>query len=1017
MTTLSAFGLSRSRLTLFVMFSVIVTGMILYSGFPKREDPEITIRTAVVSVEFTGSGPERIEKLIADKVERKIREIPEVDEITTLITADRMRTNVNLRDEINDLSPVWQELRDKMEEIERELPDGAQGPFVDTNFGDVTIASIAMTAEGFDYAEMEDVAKELQRVLYTVDGVAKVSLRGVQDERIWLEIDAERLAAIGIQISTLIDDLQNQNVVLPAGTLNAGGSSVLLEASGDFKSVEQIENLLTRVNNSDEFVRLQDLMTVRRGFVSPKDKPVYFNGEPAVVITVEMQSGYDIQAIGESLRREVAAFDRELPLPIGFVLNFATFQPDKVTFAVNNAISNVLQTFVVVFLIVLSLLGLRSGLVIASIVPFSMMFALIGMGLLQISLEQISIAAVIISLGLLVDNGVVIVEDIMRRVGEGTPSEEAARLAGSQFAVPLLVSSLTTIFAFLPFFLLVGNEGEYAFSLGAVVAVTLLGSWLSSLYFLPFIASRFLRVEKMTTHKPKEELKEPGRWGGLYQSLLARCLTMPFVVIAAAYGAVVFSVTLFGAVPQEQFPESDRDQLLIYMELPKGSHISETERSALAITEWLNDKSINPEVENSIVYVGDGGPRFYLALDPMDQSPSNAFFLINTVDYPGALVLTERARKHLNENHPEGRYKIKRLGMGPSESGIVEIELSGPDLNRLMGLATEVEGLFAAAPGMIQNENDWGNKIIRVVIDVDQDKARRLGITSESTSQLLNAYFDGFQASIYREDDQSIPILLRASEKNRDSLEDLLSISIAGNGEILSLEQVATFDAAEEFSQIRRKNQVRTIIVSAKSASLTAADLLAEVQPGLDALDLSGGYDFVIEGETASAGEINGKLAAGLPPAFALMLLAIIYQFNSFRRAIMVFMTIPLIIIGVPLGLLLTGEPMSFFGTLGLISLAGIIINNAIVLIDQIDIERKSLAVPEAIKAAAAKRLRPILLTSATTVLGLLPLYLFGGALWSPLAVVMMGGLVVASLLTLLFVPATYQLMYRNAEA
>jgi len=1014
MTTLSAFGLSRSRLTLFVMFSVIVTGMLLYSGFPKREDPEITIRTAVVSVVFTGSGPERIEKLIADKVERKIREIPEVDEIKTLISADQMRTNVNLRDEINDLSPVWQELRDKMEEIARELPDGAQGPFVDTNFGDVTIASIAMTAEGFNYAEMEEAAKELQRVLYTVDGVAKVALRGVQDERIWLEIDAERLASIGIQISTLIDDLQNQNVVLPAGTLNAGGTSVLLEASGDFKSVEQIENLLTRVNNSDEFVRLQDLMTVRRGFVSPKEKPVYFNGEPAVVITVDMQSGFDIQAIGESLRQEISDFENTLP--IGFTLSFATFQPDKVTFAVNDAISNVLQTFVVVFLIVLSLLGLRSGLVIASIVPFSMMFALIGMGLLQISLEQISIAAVIISLGLLVDNGVVIVEDILRRVGEGTPSEEAARQAGSQFAIPLLVSSLTTIFAFLPFFLLVGNEGEYAFSLGAVVAVTLLGSWLSSLYFLPFIASRFLSAEKLKTQKPKEESSEPGRWGGLYQSLLVRCLSVPFVVIAAAYGAVVFSLTLFGSVPQEQFPESDRDQLLIYMELQKGTHISETEQSALEITNWLNDTDINPEVKNSIVYVGDGGPRFYLALDPMDQNPAHAFFLINTVDYEGALTLSERARKHLNENHPEGRYKIKRLGMGPSESGIVEIEISGPDLNRLMGLAKEVENLFAAAPGMIQNENDWGNKIIRVVIDVDQDKARRLGITSESTSQLLNAYFDGFEASIYREDDQSIPILLRASEKNRDSLEDLLSISIAGNGEILSLEQVATFDAAEEFAQIRRKNQVRTIIVSAKSASLTAADLLAEVQPGLDALDLTGGYEFVIEGETASAGEINGKLAAGLPPAFALMLLAIIYQFNSFRRAIMVFMTIPLIIIGVPIGLLLTGEPMSFFGTLGLISLAGIIINNAIVLIDQIDIERKTLAVADAIKAAAAKRLRPILLTSATTVLGLLPLYLFGGALWSPLAVVMMGGLIVASLLTLLFVPATYQLMYRNAD-
>lgn len=1018
MTSLTDFGLSRARFTLFVMFSLIVTGAMLYSSFPKREDPEITIRTAVVTVTFPGMGPERIEKLITDQVERKIREIPEVDEIETLLTSERMTTHVMLHDTVLDLSPVWQELRDKMEEVERDLPDGARGPFVNSNFGDVTIATVAMTADGFSYREMEVAAKELQRELYMVPGIAKASLFGVQEERVWLEIDAERLAAIGIQIGTLIQDLQAQNVVLPAGTLNAAGTAVLLEASGDFKSIEDIENLLTQVQGLDEFVRLRDLMRVKRGYISPPDKPVYFNGEPALAIGIEMQSGYDIQAIGESLEAKIAAFENTLP--IGFELTFATFQPEKVVRAVNDAISNVIQTFAVVFLIVLAFLGLRSGLVIASIVPFAVMFALIGMRILEISLEQVSIAAVIISLGLLVDNGVVVVEDILRRVGDGVTPEDAARHAGKQFTVPLLVSSLTTIFAFLPFFLLEGNEGEYAFSLGSVVAMTLIGSWLSSLYFLPFFAARFLTSKEDADTSPKETAGEPETpakepvWTARYTALLEKCLSVPVLVIAAGYLAVVLAGMLFSYVPQQQFPESDRNQVLVYFDLPKGSHVTATEESTLKITDWLNDREANPGILNSVVYVGDGGPRFYLALNPKDENPSGAFFLINTVDYASAKEFSARARTYLNEQHPEGRYKIKHLAMGASESGIVEVHITGPNLDRLLGMAGEVEALFASAPGMIENENNWGNKIIKVEIDVDQDKARRLGVTSESTSQLLNAYFDGYEASLYREDDQSIPIVLRASEHNRDSIEDLLSISVAGDGQIISLEQVAVLKPSIEFSQIRRKDQVRTIIVAAKSGVLTAGDLLAHIQPGLDNLDLTGGYALEIDGEVASADEINGKLAAGLPAAFALMVMAIIFQFNSFRRAAIVFMTVPLVIIGVPIALLITGEPMSFFGTLGLISLAGIIINNAIVLIDQIDIERKTADVATAIKVAAAKRLRPILLTSTTTAIGLLPLYLFGSALWSPLAAVMIGGLVVASALTLVFVPAAYRLMYRT---
>ena len=1012
---LTPFGIGRSQFTILAMIGLVMTGLLLYSDFPKREDPEITIRTALVTAEFAGMTPERVEQLIADPVERKIRAIPEVEDIETLLSTGQMRVQVTLKDQVFDLEPIWQELRDKMEEVARELPDNTRGPFVNTDFGNVAIATIAVTGDGFSYREIEDTAEALQQHLYTVSGISKASIYGIQEERIWLELEEERLASIGSQINTLINDIQKQNIILPGGTLDADGTSILLETSGDFEQVIDIRNVLTRVESIDDFVRLNDLLSVRRGFVSPHEKPVYFNGKPALVVSVEMQSGQDIAQVGRDLKQ--AAQEFETRQPIGIDLSFATFQPEKVERSVNDAVTNVGQTFVVVLIVVLIFLTPRAGLVVSSIVPFAIMFALIGMNVLGIELEQVSIAAIIISLGLLVDNGVVIVEDILRRVQAGSRRSEAALAAGRQFAVPLLISSMTTVFAFMPLLLLEGSEGEYAFSLGAVVALTLLGSWIAAFYFLPFTAANVLKPHSQQKTQDPDNPSGFLKWlYDTYARLLAIALKSPHATIGACYALVGLAAFLFSMVPNQMFPLSDRNQILIFMDMPQGTHISATEASSLAVGRWLSDTDQNPEVQNHIVYVGDGGPRFYLSLNPNEPNPSSSFFLVNTDDLAGALALSRRAERYFVENHPEARFKIKQLSMGASESGIVEVEIKGPDLDRLLSLAEKVENAFAEAPGIVQNENDWGNKIIKAAIEINQDKARRLGITSEDMAQLLSAYFDGFQVSEYREDDKSIPVVLRATERSRDSVEDLLNIIVGGNNEIVSLEQVAVLVPQIEFSQIRRKNQERTIIVSAKSRDLTAGELLASIQDDLDALDLSGGYEVTIAGETATNSEINGKLGAGLPVALMLMLLAIVYQFNSFRRTLIVFMTIPLVVVGAPMGLLLTGEPMSFFGTLGLISLAGIIINNSIILIDQIDEELRSAPLKQAIETAARRRLRPILLTSATTILGLVPLYLFGGAMWSPLAVVMMAGLGAASLITVFFVPSAFMVLFERGD-
>ena len=554
-----------------------------------------------------------------------------------------------------------------------------------------------------------------------------------------------------------------------------------------------------------------------------------------------------------------------------------------------------------------------------------------------------------------------------------------------------------------------GTEGEFAFSLGAVVGVMLLGSWLTAMYILPALNVWLSGMPKK--HK-EEEVEKENRLVTIYGSIVSMCLGFAPVIILVAYGAVYGATQLFSNVKQEMFPLSERAEFLIYLDMPKGTAISRTEQEALAVEKWLLDEEQNPGVRDTTVFVGDGGPRFYLALNPADTNPASAFILVNTNSYEDAVNLANSAFWYLNENHPAARFKVKRLSMGGGESGIVEINITGPDANELLAKAKEVEIAFSKAPGITQNENDWGNKTLKVVINVAQDKAREFGITSEEISQVMDTYFSGTDYSTYREGTESIPIVVRAAESFRDSIEDLANLSVAAGGQLISLDQVATFEPRLELSQLRRENQVRQIKVSAKSDTLAANELVKLVTSDLESIELKPGYEIMIGGEVEDSAKVNDLLLGGMPLALMVMLTALVFQFNSARRVLLTFMTIPLVIIGAPIALMLTGRPLSFFAILGMISLAGIIINNAIVLIDQIDIERKTLELKEAVVEAAKKRFTPIMLTSLTTILGLMPMAIAGGALFEPMAALMIGGLAFASVLTLFFVPGTYYLLF-----
>lgn len=1012
MSLLTRFGLDRSRLSILVMMLAVLIGASSYIGLPKREDPEIIIRTAIVSAANPGLRLGQLEELVALPLEEAARAIPGVDEVRTQLTAGVAVLQVDLADAVaeEDLTTVFDEIRNDMEALAGSLPEGTRGPVVNTDFGDVAIATVAITGDGFSLPEVEDAAKDLRDRLYALEDVAAVSLYGTQRKVVTLEVDRARLAAIGTTLDPVLAALRGQNVRLPAGSVVTGDARVPLETTGDFGTVEDIETLLVELPGAGGgLIRLGDLVDVMLTTEEPASRPVFQDGEPAIAVAVEMAEGVDITTLGPELRTVIDDFVADQP--IGIEATISTFQPDVVEASVNAALINMAQTIAVVFLVMLAFLGLRTALVVSAIVPLAISFSFALMPAAGVELQQVSIAAIIISLGILVDNGVVVIEDMQRRIAEGEDRRDAALAAGAQYALPLGIASSVTVAAFLPLFLLEGTEGQYGYSLGTVVMLMLLGSYLSALYLLPRLA-----VWAIPTPKDKSGRRGPfDILSSIYGRLVRGVVRVPLLAVIGVVAIVVAGASQMGSVRQQLFPLSERAQILAYIDLPRGSDIAATERTAQALTDWLTGPE-NPEVAGVTTYVGAGGPRFVLSLDPADVDPASAFMIIRTSDFESSGAVLDRARAHVAEAMPNASVRLKRLAMGGREPS-VDVELSGPDAERLLDAALDVRAAFADVPGLIQNREDWGGRHLTGTIEIAQDRIREYGLTSQSVADGLEGFFDGRQFSTLRQGDDLIPIVMRGAAEDRTDFEAIANAAIEADGQILSLDQFAEITPRAEIATLRRVDQRRTITISAIPTTISAYDLLDRIQPELDRImeALGPAYRLHIGGEIEASGDVRTLLGAGLPTAVTVMVLALMIQFNSFRRVGITLAAVPLVIAGVGPTLIATGQPLSFFGILGLLALTGIIANNVIVLIDQIDLERQSMALDDAIVAAARKRLRPILLTSLTTVIGLAPMAIAGGALWEPMATLMMGGLGGAALLALVWVPALYRLAFRAA--
>jgi len=998
-------------------------GVYSYFTLPAQEDPKVTIREALVMTRFPGLSPERMERLVTKTLEEAIREIPEVEEIRSSSRAGLSIIHAKVYDRYFELDQIWDDLREKISDAASELPEGASTPVVNDDFGDVAVVTAALTSDGYSMGEMFDMAKHVRDQLYGVPGAKTIELHGVLPERVFIEASNARLAELGLSTNQIISTLQNQNVIRPGGEIDTGDRSFIVQPTGNFQTVDQIREILVPLPDNRGLIPLRDLAEIKRGTADPPQRKAYYNGEPAIIFAISMLDGYRVLDYAPQVRKKLS--DVEATLPVGYKLDIVTYQAEQVGNAVFGVTINVVQTLAIVLAVVIVFLGLRTGLIVGSIVPSVMLVTLAIMGFTGIPLERMSLATLVIALGLLVDAGIVIAEDFKRRLEEGTPREEALRLTGGELALPLLSSTLTTILVFLPLMLAEHSAGEYTRSISLVILISLLSSWVLAMTVTPTLCYMFIKVEPSSEKQEKRKnFNLFGPMEAAYAGLLRGILRVRILFLIVMFSSLGLAGWAISQAPNKFFPESDRSQILITLDLPADVSLSATDRTLERLFPIISDKERFPYLDNYAAYVGYGGPRFVLSLAPLDPAPNKAFIVINldTIEtMPRALT---ELREMFRREFPGINARVTNMFLGPSDPGVFHVQAVGPDADTIFKTAGELESVLRDVPGMIDVWQDWENRIPKVIVEVDQVRARRAGVSSSDIARSLSAYYSGQPVSEFREGDDVFPIVARAQSAERSDIERLRVVSIerASDGKTVPLFQVATVGFASDFAVIQREDMTRTVTVEGRPLAMSPEDLVPLIDAKIETLkgDLPPGHTIEYDGIAVDSADGRAALAANIPLCIAVVLIFLVAQFNSIKRPLIIVATIPLLIVGVALGLHVMQADFGFMVILGILSLAGIIVNNAIVLIDRIDIEREhgqNETGMGAIVSASRRRLRPIIMTTVTTILGLLPLILANDPLFYGMASIMAFGLGVGTILTLGVVPAIYSLWFETRRA
>jgi multidrug efflux pump subunit AcrB len=1003
---LSDWALEHRSLVWYFMIAFMVAGLFSYLQLGREEDPAFTIKTMVIQAKWPGASAQEVTKQVTERIEKKLEELESLDFTRSLTVAGQTTIFVNLlaTTKARDVEPTWVRVRNMIADIKGDFPQGVVGPAFNDRFGDVYGNIYAFTSDGLTQRQLRDRVEDVRAKVLTVPNVGRVDIVGAQDEVIFLEFSTRKVAALGLDTRSILASLQAQNAITPSGVLQAGPERISVRVSGQFTSEESLKAINLRVN--DRFFPLTDVATVTRGYADPPTSLFRYNGAPAIGLTIGMKAGANLLQFGDALKREMTRITADLP--IGMDVNLVSDQPLVVDHAVSGFTRALFEAVVIVLAISFLSLGMRAGLVVAISIPLVLAITFLVMAYSGISLQRISLGALIIALGLLVDDAMIAVEMMIARLEVGDTLRKAATYVYTSTAFPMLTGTLVTTAGFIPIGLNNSAAGEFTFTLFVVIAVSLLVSWVVAVLFTPLLGVTIL-PEKLAGH---HETK--GRFARAFSSLLALCMAWRWTTIAMTVAAFALAVAGMGLVQQQFFPSSDRDELIVDWNLPQNASIAET-NAEMARFEQEALKG-NADIDHWSTYVGTGAPRFVLSFDVQPADISFGQIIVVTKGLEVRDQVRSNLQAYLKQTFPGTDAYVKLLDIGPPVGRPVQYRMGGPDIAKVREYAQALAGIVGTNKHLGDVVFDWMEPERVVKVDVLQDKARQLGVTSEDIATTLNGVVDGTSVTQVRDDIYLVKVTARANALERGSTGTLRDLQLPGtNGQSVPLAAVATFRYELEQPTIWRRSRLPTITLKAGILdAVQPATAVKELQPQIAAFSekLPPGYAVTVGGTVEESGRSQAPIVAVVPLMLFTMATILMLQLQSFHRLFLVFAVAPLALIGVVAALLLSGAPLGFVAILGVLALIGILIRNSVILIVQIEQLRAEGRPPwEAVSEATEHRMRPILLTAAAATLALIPIA--REVFWGPMAYAMMGGIVVGTVLTLLFLPALYVTWFR----
>ena len=1005
---LSEWTLRHRSLVLYMMIVVAVAGAMSYFNLGRSEDPAFTFKAMVIRTIWPGATAEEVSQQVTERIEKKVMETGQYEFVRSYSRDGESQVIIMARDSLPSakVDALWYQIRKKIGDIRPMLPAEVVGPFFNDEFGDTFGNIYSLTGKGFDYAQKKDYAERIQLQLQRVKDVGKVELIGTQDEKIWVEISNTKLATMGVPLTAVRDAMQQQNILPGSGFVDTASTRLLVRVSGEFKNVDDIRNF--PISAGGKTFRLGDIAEVSRGFADPSAPRMRFNGQDAIGIGVAMKDGGDILELGKNLDATFA--DIQKSLPVGVSLDRVTDQPAAVDESVSEFMRVLTEAVVIVLLVSFFSLGLRTGLVVALSIPLVLAMTFLVMDIVGVGLHKISLGALVLALGLLVDDAIIAVEMMAIKLEEGYSRLKAAAFAWESTAFPMLTGTLITAAGFLPIGLAKSSVGEYTRSLFEVVTIALLVSWVGAVAFIPYLGDKLLKEGKHDgpAHDPHQT-----PFYKRFRGWVAWCVDHRRTVIAGTVAAFVASVLLFRFVPQQFFPDSVRPELMVDLELAEGSSLKATAAETEKLEKILASRK---DIASFSSYVGTGAPRFYLPLDQQLPAANFAQFLITPKNVESRESIREWMIRDVVPKFPELQMRVTRLENGPPVGYPVQIRVGGEHIDQVRGIAAQVRAKVEQYPGVTNVNYDWDEPTKAIRLEIDQNRARALGVSSQMLSQFLYSTISGAELTTFREGNQLIQVNLRAPADQRLDVAAIGSLMVpTTSGKSVPVSQIA--DVREEFVDgiIWHRNREPTVTVRADlkdgEAAVTAVNnILKTVNPLRESLPY--GYHIDIGGTVEDSGRGQDSIKVGVPLFLFAVFTLLMIQLRSFSRSFMVLLTAPLGLIGVTLFLLVFRVPFGFVAMLGTIALAGMIMRNSVILIDQIEQDRAAGLKPfDAIVESTVRRLRPIALTALAAILAMIPLS--RSVFFGPMATAIMGGLLVATLLTLFFLPALYAAWFK----